>query len=144
MESPFDIGDERFTIFKQNFLQVFENLDKASFNLTFAKYISFFNSGNHADALIEWHNFKKSIDLKELNYDAYSYCFALITLSENEDQKDFSSDIQLKKLQQMREDGLTRGQVEADVINFTKAFPESLGAYLEVLAMMKARQQEEF
>jgi hypothetical protein len=142
-QTPFDIGDERFLIFKQMFLQVFENLDKASFAQAFARYASYFNSGNHADGLIEWHNFKKSVELRDLNYDAYSFCFALITMTADESQSDFASDIQLKKLAEMRENGLSRGQVEDDVRNFIKAFPETFGVYLEVLEMMKAPAMEE-
>jgi len=142
-ENLFDISDERFNVFKSYLLQIFENLDNPSFITTFNKYVAFFNNGNHADGLIEWYNFRKAIELKGLNYDAYSMCFALMCMKEGEDQKDFSANIQLEKLKEMREQGLTRGLVEETVETFIKASPKQFTVYLAMLELMKPQEKEE-
>lgn len=142
-ENIFDINDERFNMFKQYFLQVIEKLDKPLFIETFAKYVKYHDAGQHSDGLIEWYNFKKAIDLKQLDYDAYSFCFCLICLNQNEDQRNLSEDYQLEKLKELRENGLSRGLVEEAVENFMKASPKTFGAYLQVLEMMKAPIPEE-
>lgn len=144
MQNPFDINDERFVVFKQHLLQVFENLNKPLFAETYSKCISNFNAGQHADTVIELTNFKKAIELKELNYDAYSICFALICLEKGEDQKDCSTSHQIDKLERMRKDGLNRGFVEETVENFMKASPKTFGVYLAMLEMMKPQLQGEF
>ena len=43
MEGIFDIGDERFLVFKQYMLQSFEDVDKPSFLLMHNKIVKFFN-----------------------------------------------------------------------------------------------------
>ena len=144
IETLFDINDERFNIFKQHLMQVFENLDKPLFAATFSKYVASHNSGNHAEGLIEWFNFKKAIDLKELNYDAYSFCFALLCLEPGENQRDCSDSKQLKKLEEIRSNGLTRGMVEETVENFIKASGTTFGVYIQMLELMKAPLQEEY
>lgn len=145
IESIFDINDERFTVFKQYLLQVFENLDKPSFVATFQKYVTLSNAGQHAEGLIEWYNFKKAVELQEVNYDAYSFCFALLCLEEGENQRDTSKATHLKKLEEMRSEGLNRGMVEDTVTDFMKASPKQFGAYLEMLEylQMKPRLSEE-
>lgn len=132
-ENVFDINDYRFNDFKSYILQVFEKMDKPVFETQFNKYLAQFNKGQHAEALIDWNNYKKARELKELNYDAYSFCYALMHLAEGEDALDCSKDTQLKKLTQMREAGLSRGEVEEVVTNFMRASPASFGVYLEML-----------
>lgn len=143
IETLFDMNDERFNVFKQHLLQVFEKIDQPSFLVSFNKYVAYHNEGRHADGIIEWYNFKKAMEYKELNYDAYSFCFALLTLEKDEDQRDNSTDRQLKKLERMRINGLTRGVVEATVENFIKASPNTFATYLVMLEMMKPDLQEE-
>lgn len=143
IENLFDINDERFNVFKQYFLQTLEGMDKPLFAATFSKYIAFVNAGKHSDGIIEWHNFKKAIELKELNYDAYSFCFALLCLNKDEDQKDCSEATQLRKLEELRKEGLTRGMVEDSVINFMKASPNQFGVYLQMLEMMRPEISED-
>lgn len=143
IENMFDINDERFVVFKQYLLQVFESIDKPLFLASYSRYVSFHNSGQHADGLIEWHNFKKAIELKELSYDAYSFCFALLHLEKDEDQRTTSSDFHLRKLEKMRSQGLSRGEVEGVVENFINAFPEQFAVYLKMLELMKPQLLEE-
>ncbi len=144
MDNLFDMGDLRFNVFKQHLLQIFENMDKPMFITTYAKVLDYFNKGQHADGIIELNNFKKAIDLKELNYDAYSFCFCLLIQIEGEDMNDTSEFTQIEtKLKQFREDGLTRGMVEEEVRNFMKASPEAFGVYLELLKLMKAPLSED-
>lgn len=140
IQSIMDINDERFNVFKQHLLQVFEEMDKASFTRTFEKCIKLHNQGLHAEAIIEWYNFKKATELQTLNYDAYSFCFALLCLDKDEDQRDCSDSTQLKKLDEMRANGLTRGVVEDTVTNFMNASPRQFGAYLEMLELLQMRQ----
>lgn len=144
MQTPFDINDERFVVFKQHFLQVFESIDKPLFAATYSKCMGFHNQGLHSDVVIELTNFKKAIDLKELNYDAYSICFALLCLEKGEDPKELSTAKHLDKLERMRKAGLTRGLVEETVENFMKASPKTFGVYLAMLEMMKPQLQEEY
>jgi hypothetical protein len=144
MDSLFDMGDQRFNVFKQHLLQTFESMDKPMFLVSYAKVLDYFNKGQHADGIIELNNFKKAIDLKELNYDAFSFCFCLLILSEGEDMNDTSEFTHIEtKLKQFRDDGLTRGMVEEEVKNFMKASPEAFGVYLELLKMMKAPLSED-
>ncbi len=144
MDSLFDMGDQRFTVFKQHLLQTFENIDKPLFLVTYAKIMDNFNKGQHADGIIELHNFKKAIDLKDLNYDAYSFCFCLLILTDGEDMNDTSDLTQIEtKLKQFREAGLTRGMVEEEVKNFMKASPGTFGVYLELLKLMTTPLSEE-
>ncbi len=143
IETLFDINDERFNVFKQYLLQIFERIDKPSFLIAFNNYVRAVNENRHADGVVEWYNFKKAQEFKELNYDAYSFCFALLTLEEGENQRDCSSDRQLKKLDRMRAEGLARGTVEEFVENFIKASPNTFGTYLVMLEMMKPQISEE-
>lgn len=143
METLFDMGDERFNVFRQYLLQVFEKIDKPSFLVTFNNYVRAVNDGRHSDGIVEWYNFKKAQELKDLNYDAYSFCFALLHLEQGEGQRELSSDKQLKKLERMREAGLDRGTVEATVENFLKASPNTFATYLVMLEMMKPNLSEE-
>lgn len=143
IENLFDISDERFTVFKQWLLQVFEQIDRPLFAASFSKYVTYHNAGQHADGLIEWYNFKKGSELRELNYDAYSFCFALLCIAEGENQNDCSKGTQLEKLAAMRQQGLMRGMVEETVENFIKAFPSQFGVYLEMLKIMKTQLSEE-
>lgn len=144
METMFDINDERFHIFKQWLLQIFEKVNEPLFLTTYTKYIQNFNSGNHADGLLEWVNYKKAISLKQLNYDAYTYCFALICLEEGEKQNDISDITHERKIKEMREAGLSRGVVEQAVENFIKASGTILGVYAQMLELMKTPLREEF
>jgi hypothetical protein len=144
MESAFDIGDQRFVVFKQYILQVFENIDKPLFLQTYAKCMAFHNKNQHADVVIELNDFKRAMDLKELNYDAYSFCFCLLVLTDGEDMNDTTELTQVEtKLKMFREDGLTRGMVVDVVENFMKASPKEFGVYLQMLELMKAPLSEE-
>jgi hypothetical protein len=143
MQTPFDIGDERAVIFRQFLNQTFELNDNSLWKTTWARCKAYFNSGQQADGIIELYNFDKAVELKELNYDAYSICFCLITLQKGEEQKDFGLNFQLKKLEEMRNEGLTRGMVEQEVENFLIASPKSYGPYLAVLELMKQNLQGE-
>lgn len=144
IETMFDINDYRFMIFKQYILQTIENIDKPVFLQTYSKYMAYLNAGEHAQGFLEWNNFKKSIELKELNHDAMGICFALLCLEKDEDQQECSKEIQIKKLDEMRANGLSRGQVEETVVNFMKASPKTFGVYLAVLEMTIPQLKEEF
>ncbi len=144
IETLFDINDERFNVFKQYLLQTFERMDKPIFMEAYSRIISYFDKGQHADAIIELHNFKKAVELDEFNYDAYGYCFALLHLEKDEEQHETGTDKQIKKLHNMRRAGLTRGQVEADVINFIKQHPEPFAVYIQMLEMMKPELKAEY
>lgn len=143
IETLFDINDERFNVFKQYLLQIFETLDKPSFLITFNNYVKAVNDNRHADGVVAWYNYKKAIELKELNYDAYSFCFALLHLEQGENQRDCSKDKQEKKLDRMRSNGLDRGQVEAVVEGFIKASPNTFAPYLAMLEILKPGVEEE-
>lgn len=143
METLFDMGDQRFNVFKQHILQAFEDIDKPLFLATYQKVITYFNQGQNADAIIELHNFKKALDLKPFNYDAYSFCFCLMVLNEGEDMNDTTDATQLPKMEDMRKNGLTRGMIEEEVTNFMKASPNTFGVYLQVLEMTKLQLSDE-
>lgn len=138
IETMFDINDKRFHEFKKYFVQVIEKMDVPAFSETFAKYKNHFDNGRHADGFIEWYNFKKATQLKELDYDAYSFCFALLCLYPDENQQDISEDYQHKKLDYLRANGLSRGFVEETVINFMKASPKVFGVFLQMLEILGA------
>lgn len=144
IETIFDINDERFTVFKQYLLQSMEHIDKPIFTVAYSKYIGHHNAGNHADGLLEWYNFKKAMELKELNHDAMSVCFALLHLEDDEDQRNCSKDFQIRKLNDMRENGLSRGLVEEVVENFMNASPKTFAVYLAMLDLMKPVVEEKF
>lgn len=142
MQTPFDIGDERFNVFKQYILQSFDNIDKPLWKSLFSKCKAHYNSNQHSDIIIEMFNFDKSIEIKDFNYDAYSICFALICLEKGEEQSDFGTDRQLRKLEEMRSNGLTRGMVEQEVENFMTASPRIFSPYLAMLKMIQEEQLE--
>jgi hypothetical protein len=143
IESIFDIGDERFVVFKQHLLQVFENVNNASFLQMHNRITKYFNANDSYQIIVELENFKKSLELRDLNYDAFSFCFALLHLEKEEKQNDFGGDYQLRKLEEMRKNGLNRGQVEDVVENFMKASPKHFGHYLEVLQVLNSFSKEE-
>lgn len=143
IEDLFDMGDERFVMFKQYISQSFEKLDNPSFLIMFNRVIKNFNSNDVWNIVVELTNFKKTLELKELNYDCFSICFALLHIKEGEDLKNISADYQLSKLQEMRDEGLSRGLVEEVVENFMKAHPKHFSYYLEVLQMMRYLSKEE-
>ena len=143
METINDIGDERFVVFKQWILQAFENIDKPSFIQMYSRVTKHFNSNDNYNIIIELENFKKAVQLMELNYDAFSFCFALLLLDKDEKQGDFQSDIQLKKLQEMRDNGLKRGLVEEVVEGFMKASPKHFNHYLVMQEAMKSLSKDD-
>jgi hypothetical protein len=67
----------------------------------------------------------------------------LLHLEKDEKQNDFGGDYQLRKLEEMRKNGLNRGQVEDVVENFMKASPKHFGHYLEVLQVLNSFSKEE-
>jgi len=144
MENIFDIGDERFVVFKQWLLQTFEEIDKPSFLAMHNRITKFFNGNDTYKIMVELENYKKSLDLLNLNYDAYSFCFALIHIQEGELQSNTSSDYQLKKLEEMRKDEtFNRGLVEEVVENFILASPKHFQHYLGMLEVMRSLSKEE-
>lgn len=145
LENLFDINDERFLIFKQYMLQVFENIDKPNFLVMHNKVIKHFNANDNYKIIIELENFKKALEMRDLDYDAYSVCFALIHLDieEKEDLNDYDTDKQLLKLAEMRKSGLSRGDMEEAVENFMIASPKHFAHYLGMLEVMKTIPKEE-
>jgi hypothetical protein len=129
-------------VFKQYLLQTFEGLDKPLFSSTYGKVTGYFDNGQYADAMIELHNFKKATELAELNYDAISICFALLHLGKDEEQQDVSSDKQELKLHAMRNNGLTRGEVEETVTNFIEAHQEQFAVYIQMLEIMRLPKKD--
>jgi hypothetical protein len=61
IESIFDIGDERFVVFKQHLLQVFENVNNASFLQMHNRITKYFNANDSYQIIVELENFKKSL-----------------------------------------------------------------------------------
>ncbi len=143
MENIFDIGDERFVVFKQWLLQSFEDIDKPAFLAMHNRITKHFNANDNYRIMVELENYKKSLDLLNLNYDAYSMCFALIHLQTDELQSNTSGDYQLKKLDEMRKEGLTRGLVEEVVENFISASPKHFQHYLGMLEVMRSLSKGE-
>ncbi len=143
MENIFDIGDERFVVFKQWLLQSFEDIDKPAFLAMHNRITKHFNANDNYRIMVELENYKKSLDLLNLNYDAYSMCFALIHLQTDELQSMVSGDYQMRKIKEMREEGLTRGLVEEVVENFISASPKHFQHYLEMLEAMRLLSKEE-
>ncbi len=143
MESPFDIGDERFYVFKQHILKSYEGIDTPSFMVMHNKITKHFNAGDHYKTLVELENFKSALNFGKLNYDSFSFCFALMTMQEGEKMGDFGKDYQETKLKKMREDGLNRGEVEKVVENFMLAFPKHFAPYLGMLELMKGVSKDE-
>ena len=137
MESVFDIGDERFMVFKQYILQTFENVDKPSFLALHNRIIKAFNAGNNYSIIVELENFKKGLSLAELNYDAFSICFALLHLGEGEEMQDHGTEKQKEKLKIINASEISRGEIESVVENFMIASPKHFAVYLGMLEAMK-------
>lgn len=140
-ENPSDINDERFIYFKQHALKIFEKVDaKNLFAEVFSKCLQLWNSGNQAEVIIEMYNHKKAIELDKPNVDAYSICFALICLDEDEIKNQrgvsLSEDYQRRKLDHLRDHGLTRKTVEESVENFIKTSPGQFGVFSQLLEIL--------
>lgn len=128
-ENEFDINDGRFMVFKQYFKQLQTKEDFPTFLATFEKWKSLINKGNNIEANFCWYDYAKMIYIGD-NYDAMEYCFALICLYENEDQTKTDENYLKEKLNYLRANGLTRGQVRSEVENFISASPELLLVYI--------------
>lgn len=130
-QNVFDLNDQRFMIFRQYLIQAFEHIDESVFEAVFNEYLQFHNEGRHAEGLIALLNFKKALEMdrnKMLKENPMSMCYALICLrDEDEDQTKVGSEYLSEKLKEMRAEGLTRGEVEKAVINFTAESPISFG-----------------
>lgn len=137
IEGGNDINDYRCMIFKNYLLQSFQNINDNIWNTTWERVKVLFNKGLNADAIIELNNFHTSMTLKEVKYDCFSMCFALLNLKEGENQLDCNEQEQLNKIAEMQKEGLERGAVVETVINFMKALPETFGQCLAAMEGMK-------
>jgi len=139
----FDLNDQRHMTFKQYLLQAMEHIDEGLFEASYERFRAAFNKGDYSQGLIEMTNFKVALEQKELlTHDACSMCFSLICLDKDEDQMNIDEGPLQEKLNRMRAQGLTRGQVEDAVINFMSASPTSYGDYSQIWPTLIKRMRE--
>src|SRR5574337_876181 len=100
-ENAFDMNDKRFMLFKQYLLQTFEQMDKPVFASLYAKFKTNADAGKHSDNIIEMENFRMAIELKQLDFDAYSFCFSLLCLGEGEESDNVDENFHIQKLEIM-------------------------------------------
>ena len=136
MEDVGDINDKRFNYFKMYLLKSLEGIDRPLYKETLEKATEFFNKQKFFQALGQFQNYAQAIEQDGYNDDALSKCFALICLSEGEDQLNVDESFLNSKLETLWADGLTRAQVEESVQNFTIGSPASFGAYSLMMAEM--------
>lgn len=136
MEDVGDINDKRFNYFKMYLLKSLEGIDRPLFKQTLEQGTEFFNKQKYFQALGVFQNYGTSIENDGYNDDALSKCFALICLTDGEDQLNVDELYLNEKLEQLWKDGLTRGMVEESVQNFTIGSPASFGAYSLLMAEM--------
>lgn len=129
MEDVGDINDKRFNYFKMYLLKSLEGIDRPLFKESLEKATDFFNRQKYFQALGIFQNYAHAIENDGYNDDALSKCFALICLTENEDQLQVDENFLNAKLETLWADGLTRRFVEESVQNFTIGSPASFGAY---------------
>ena len=131
-----DLYDIRFPLFLSYLRMSVENIDKPLFKATMEKAIARADKGEFFKAIKEFQDYESAISLDQVSSTGLSKCFALICLEEGEDQVETDEGALDKKLDKMRQDGLTRGFVEESVSNFIKASPQSFGDYGTLIAMM--------
>ncbi len=134
-----DIYDIRFPKFLNYLRMSVENIDKPLFMATYERAEARFDKGQFHKGLMEFADYKAAMTLDQVGWTGLSMCFALICLTEDEDQADqeaMKEGALQKKLDKMRKDGLTRGLVEESVSNFIKASPTSFGDYAIIQEMI--------
>lgn len=136
MEDVYDINDKRFNYFKMYLLKSLEGIDRPLFTETHQKATDLMNAHKYLQANGLYENYLKSIEQDGYNDDALSRCFALICLTDSEDQLNTDENYLNEKLADMWANGLTRGLVEESVQNFTIASPQSFGAYALMITEM--------
>lgn len=143
-ESVNDINDKRFNYFKIYLFKSLEGLDRPFFTDTLRIATDFFNAGKYFQAFGKFHDYYKSIEQDGYNDDALSRCFALICLRDKEDQLNVDDNFLNEKLEELWDQGLTRGFVEESVRNFTTASPDSLGSYAVAVEEMTQKFDKTF
>ena len=144
MEDVGDINDKRFNYFKMYLLKSLEGIDRPLFKESLEKATDFFNRQKYVQALGLFQNYAHAIENDGYNDDALSKCFALICLTENEDQLQVDENFLNQKLEKLWADGLTRRFVEESVQNFTIGSPASFGAYSLMMDEMSKTLNPEF
>jgi len=135
-----DFYDIRFPKFLNYLRMSIEGIDKPLFAATMQRAEKFMDKGEFHRAWKEFMNYQMAIEMPETSSTGLSMCFALIVLEEGEDQSNVDEGLLKKKLERMRNDGLTRGLVEETVTNFIVASPDSFGDYgslMETIQEMK-------
>lgn len=131
-----DINYLRFVKFKQWAPQFWEKMDSPLFAVYMERFMEYHNNGKHAQALMVLHDYKLAIDMTKNSFDAWGICFALICLTEGEDERSCPDDAQLKdKLKILALEGLTAQTVSGEVINFMTRSPVEFGDHLKMLAV---------
>ena len=130
IESGYDINNARCKEFTAYLLQAFQQINTPIWIPVWEKIKTLHSKGSHAEVIITLDNFNTGLKFKDLDFDCFSICFALLNLSENEDQLNFSRESQEDKLVEMNANGLNRGVVVETVINFIKTSPEQFGTFL--------------
>lgn len=123
IDSANDIWDSRYTKFRQYLFRSMENFDEPSFEQTYNRCMELFNSQKYSQAIIELRDYhSKSVNVFS-DYDQIVMCFALLFLYENEkeNQADVDEGTLKRKIDELRDNGLTRGFAEESVLNFIQA-----------------------
>ena len=144
MEDVGDINDKRFNYFKMYLLKSLEGIDRPLYMETLQKGVDFFNKQKYFQALGVFENYGKSIENDGYNDDALSKCFALICITDGEDQLNVDETFLNKKLEELWSNGLTRRLVEESVQNFTIGSPLSFGSYSLVMEEMSQKLDKTF
>jgi hypothetical protein len=108
---------------------ILEDLTDLKFSIITEKIKKAFNSGNYYEIPNILDNFNLALKIKEPQHDAWGYCFALITLDENEDTSKTDETFLKSKLDNYNSNGLTFITVKSEVENFIKAFPLTYTVY---------------
>jgi len=120
-----DINYLRFVRFKQWCPQFFERMDLVVLDNHMSKFMELHNQGKYAQSVMVWYDLKLATkQSKELAYDAWGICFALIAIEKDEDEKSCPDDSVLReKIIRLSNAGLTAEVVKKEVLNFMKASP---------------------
>lgn len=132
-----EISIPRCNEFKKYALQIFYDLPILALNETIEKCKSHFNNGKYAEMIIELENLRIMYELQQPGIDAWGFCFALITLSDNENWCEIDRNFLKDKYFKFCELGLKQDQVENYVSNFIKGYPKLFQFLANQIALMK-------
>lgn len=123
----------RKTLLRQYQRQVFEGVGNNIFESYYQNIEDHINKGNYAGMIEQVLNYRSSIRIGRLNYDAFDMMLALITLEDGEDQYCIDEDFFVQKISRMNKAGLTSKQAYDNVVFFCKNSKEICQDFLQIL-----------